>query len=59
MLENMPPEKLALFATQIAIEISKNKSLEELYLVRTLINQVSCDLSTIITQKIDFDRKNK
>ncbi len=59
MLENMPPEKLALFATQIAIDISKNKSIDELCLLRTVIGQISCVISTIISQKIDFDKKSK
>ena len=57
MLKDMPPEKLALFATQLAIDISKGKSLDDLFLLKNVINQVSCVLSTIISQKIDLDKR--
>lgn len=52
-MENCSPEKLALIATQIAIEISKGKTLEQLNVVRNVINQISSVISTIITQKIN------
>lgn len=54
----MPPEKLALFATQLAIDISKGKCLDDLFLLKNVISQVSCVLSTIISQKIEFDKKH-
>lgn len=57
MLRDMPPDKLALFATQIAIDISRGKDLDDLFLIRTIIGQMSCVLSTIISQKIDLDKK--
>mgnify|MGYP006962940727 CR=1 FL=1 len=57
MLKDMPPDKLALFATQIAIDISRGKDLDDLFLIRTIIGQISCVLSTIISQKIDLDKK--
>lgn len=57
MLKDMPPDKLALFATQIAIDISRGKDLDDLFLIRTIIGQMSCVLSTIISQKIDLDKK--
>ena len=57
MLKEMPPEKLALFATQLAIDISKGKSLDDLFLLKNVINQVSCVLSTIISQNIDLDKR--
>lgn len=53
----MPPDKLALFATQIAIDISRGKDLNDLFLIRTIIGQISCVLSTIISQKIDLDKE--
>lgn len=55
----MPPDKLALFATQIAIDMSKNKDLDDLFLLRTIVGQISCVLSTIISQKIDLDKRKK
>lgn len=58
MLRDMPPEKLALFATQLAIDISKGKCLDDLFLLKNVISQVSCVLSTIISQKIEFDKKH-
>ena len=53
----MPPEKLALFATHLSIDISNGKSLDDLFLLKNVINQVSCVLSTIISQKIDLDKR--
>ena len=57
MLKDMPPDKLALFATQIAIDISRGKDLNDLFLIRTIIVQISCVLSTIISHKIDLDKE--
>ena len=59
MLKDMPPDKLALFATQIAIDMSKNKDLDDLFLLRTIVGQISCVLSTIISQKIDLDKRKQ
>lgn len=58
MLKDMPPDKLALFATQLAIDLSRCKSLDELFLLKNIISQISCVMSTIISQKIELD-KNK
>ncbi len=60
------PEKIALVATQIAIEMSKGKSIEELNLIKSIASQISCVLHTIISQRIidekrcdKIDDKNK
>ena len=53
----MPPDMLALFATQIAIDLSRGKSLDDLFLLKNVISQVSCVMSTIISQKIDLDKR--
>lgn len=57
MLNDLPPDKLALFATQLAIDIAKGKSLDDLFLLRNIVGQISCVLSTIISQKIDLDKR--
>ena len=57
MLKDMPPDMLALFATQVAIDISKGKDLDDLFLLRNVISQISCVMSTIISQKIDLDKR--
>lgn len=57
MLNNLSPEKLALLATEIAIEISKNKEIDDIYLIKTLMNQISDVLSTIINQRLNLHKK--
>ena len=52
-MKNCSPEKLAIIATQIAIEISKGKDIDELNLIKCLIGQVSSVISTIILQRIN------
>lgn len=58
-MNNCSPEKLALIATQIAIEISKGKSIEQLNTTRNVINQISSVISTIISQRLNdkLDKK--
>ncbi len=58
-MNNCSPEKLALIATQIAIEISKGKSIEQLNTIKNVINQISSVLSTIICERINekFDKR--
>lgn len=50
-------EELVLFATTIAMELAKGLTLEELEDLRSLVNQVSCSLSTLITKKYNLLRK--
>lgn len=52
-------ESLVLFATSIAMELARGLTLDELEELRCLVNQVSCSLSTLISQKHNFlKRKN-
>lgn len=50
-------EALVLFATSVAMQLSKGLSLEELEDLRCLINQVSCSISSLISQKYSFQKK--
>ncbi len=52
-MKDCSPEKLALIATQIAIEISRGKNIDQLNTIKCLINQVSSVISTIILQRIN------
>ncbi|MBO4412573.1 MAG: hypothetical protein J5779_00990 [Clostridia bacterium] len=56
MLKNISPEKLAILATEIAIDISKNKEIEDIYLIKTIMSQISDVLSTIINQRINLKK---
>ncbi len=53
------PEKVALLATEIAIEMSKGKDIAELNLIRNITLQVGAVIQTIIIQKINLDTKHK
>ncbi len=55
-MKNCSHEKLVLIATQIALEISKGKSIAELNLIKSVVNQISCVLQTVISQKISDDK---
>lgn len=56
MLKNLSPEKLAILATEIAIDISKNKDIDDIYLIKTIMSQISDVLSTIINQRINLKK---
>ena len=47
----MTPEQLALLATSIAIDLGKNKSIEELNLLLSLLNQIESAICTMIAQQ--------
>lgn len=48
----MKKEDLILLATFIAMELSKDKSFEEIREMRDLVNQVGCSLTTLLSCKI-------
>ncbi len=50
-------ESLVLFATSIAMELAKGLEVEEIEDLRCLINQISCSLTTLISQKYSFIKK--
>lgn len=54
-MKNCSGEKIALIATQIAIEISKGKNIAELNLIKSVVGQISCTLQTIITKRLCED----
>lgn len=58
-MKNCSGEKLALIATQIAIEISKGKNIAELNLIKGIVSQISCTLQTIISKKICEDNQHE
>ena len=50
-------EELILFATSIAMELSKNLTIEELEDLNILINQISCSINTLIHKKYTKNTK--
>ena len=52
-MKNCSPEKLALLATQIAIELSKGKDITEINVIKSVANQICCVLQTIISERIN------
>ena len=58
-MKNCSPEKLALLSTQIALELSRGKTLSELNLIKSVISQISATMQVIISKKICEDQENK
>lgn len=58
-MKNCSPEKLAIIATQIAVEISKGKSISEINVIKSVVGQISCVLQTIACQKQCIDNCKK
>lgn len=46
-------EEMVLFATAIAMELARGKSIQEIGEIRNLVNQISCSLNTLIFNKND------
>ena len=52
-MKNCSPEKLALLATEIAIELSRGKDITEINVIKSVANQICCVLQTIISERIN------
>lgn len=59
IMENCSPEKLALISTQIALELSKGKTIPQLNLIKSVLTQISATMQTIISKKLCEDQENK
>lgn len=57
-MKNCCPEKLALLATEIAIELSKGKDITEIGVIKSVLNQICCVLQTIVSQRINEKIEN-
>jgi hypothetical protein len=53
----IPPERVAILATQIAIEIAKGKDIDEINLYKSVASQISSVLQVIISQRF-VNKKN-
>lgn len=58
-MENCSPEKLALISTQIALELSRGKTISQLNLIKSVLTQISATMQTIISKKLSEDQENK
>ena len=56
-MENLSPEQIAFLATSIAVDLAKNKSIEEINLIKTISNQVCATLSTICAQRFLLEER--
>ncbi|MCR1934654.1 hypothetical protein ACQX0N_10915 [Clostridium tepidum] len=56
-LDCISPEELSLLANLIALELSKGKSADELNVLGNLISAVGAIISTIASQKQNFESK--
>lgn len=59
IMENCSPEKLALISTQIALELSRGKTISQLNLIKSVLTQISATMQTIISKKLCEDQENK
>lgn len=57
MKKCISPEKIAILATQIAIELAKGKDIDEINLYRNIASQISSVLQVIISQRF-INKKN-
>lgn len=57
-MNSMSPEKLILIASTISLEISKEKSIDELNAYKNLFSLISNNLSAICQQKLLNKAKN-
>ena len=56
----MDSQDIIVLVTYIAMELAKDKTIEEIKDLRDLINQISCSLNTLICMEIDKkDKKRK
>jgi hypothetical protein len=56
---DISPEKMVLLATQVAIEISKDKNIEEINLARNIASQISSALQVILSQRLIIEKRFK
>lgn len=49
---------MVLLATQVAIEISKGKSIDEINLARNIASQISAALQVIVSQRLIIEKKD-
>ena len=57
-MKNCSPEKLSLFATEIAIELSRGKDITEIGVIKSVLNQICAVLQTIVSQRINEKLEN-
>lgn len=58
-MENLSPEQLAFLATSIAVDLSQDKDIDEIGLIKTFLSQICATLSTIVNQRCNKDKKPK
>ena len=56
---NMSPEKIIVLASSIALEIVKDKSVNEINEIKNILSLVASNLQTYSQQKLIFDANNK
>lgn len=55
----MSPEKIIVLASSIALEIVKDKSVNEINEIKNILSLVASNLQTYCQQKLIFDANNK
>lgn len=58
-MENLTPEQVAFLATSIAVDLAKNRSFDEIGLIKNIASQVCATLSTICAQRFILEEKHK
>ena len=53
----MDSQEIIVLATYLAMELAKDKTIEEIKDLRDLVNQISCSLNTLIC--LEIDKKDK
>ena len=55
----MDSQDIIVLATYLAMELAKDKTIEEIKDLRDLTNQISCSLNTLICMEIDKKDKKR
>lgn len=58
-MENLSPEQIAVLGTSIAVNLAKDKNIDEISSLINIVGQISCTLSTIINEKLCHNKRKK
>lgn len=58
-MTNLSPEQLTFLATSIAVELTKDKDIDEISVLKSVISQVCDSINTIVAQRCLLEKKCK
>lgn len=58
-MKNLSAEQVAVIGTSIAVDIAKNRDIDDLSTIINIVGQVQGTLSTIFNQKVCVEKRKK